>query len=105
MAPSADRPFLSADRDWLHCKQPGDSSAMKADPAVLYNAQADLTGAPRVFCDTARDQYLENARWSAPARGITCRGREVVLAHLVKEAAAMRGAVGLSSRPPVPNTV
>ena len=65
---------------------------MKADPAILYSAQATLNGAPRLFCDTVRDQYLENARWSAPVRGVTYLGREVVMAHLVKEAAAMRGA-------------
>jgi len=42
------------------------------------------------FVVALRDLYTADVHWSAPGRGIERRGREEVIAHLLREAGGMR---------------
>jgi hypothetical protein len=60
------------------------------DRARLSSCTGFPLDAHNEFVAALRELYAADVRWSAPARGIEHRGREEVIAHLLREAGGMR---------------
>jgi hypothetical protein len=60
------------------------------DRARLSSCTGFPLDAHNDFVRSLRELYCADVSWSAPARGIERRGREEVIAHLLREAGGMR---------------
>jgi SnoaL-like domain len=60
------------------------------DRARLSSCTGFPLDAHSEFVVALRELYAADVRWSAPGRGIEHRGREEVIAHLLREAGGMR---------------
>jgi SnoaL-like domain len=58
-------------------------SVIRPCSGFRLDAHSDFVGA-------LRELYTADVRWSAPGRGIERKGREEVIAHLLREAGGMR---------------